>query len=171
MGKNAYDLKSALPNKVLDEDGNITDLFGKPVNPSSQAYANKVSLPNKWLNPDGTYSTLTEIIGGAIDTDVFVIVEELPETGDPKKIYLVPDDKGGFIEYHWTGSKWDPVGMVEFDLSNYWTISQVQQAIANALQASKDYADTKKTEAISSANEYTDSAIQSSITQVLGGEY
>lgn len=112
MGKNAYDLKSALPNKVLDEDGNITDLFGRPVNPSSQAYMNKVSLPNKWLNPDGTYSTLTEIISGAIDTGIFVIVDELPASGNEQKIYLVPDGEGGFLEYHWTGTNWDPVGSI-----------------------------------------------------------
>lgn len=160
MGKNAYDLKSALPNKVLDEDGNVTDLFGKPVNPSSQIYVNKPSLPNKWLNPDGTYSTLTEIMGGAIDTNIFVTVEELPETGDPKKIYLVPDKTGKFIEYHWTGDKWDPIGMVEFNLSDYSTTQEMMNAIeASALQT------------LNEAKKYTDDQIQKNITKTLGGEY
>lgn len=161
MSERAYNMKSALPNKVLDEDGNITDLFGNPVVATSEAYRNKPSLPNKWLNPDGTYSTLTEIIAGAIDTDVFVIVDELPEEGNPKKIYLVPDDEGGFIEYHYVDGNWDPIGTVEIDLSNYWTISQVQQAIANALQASKDYADAGDATMLQSARTYTDNAIAS----------
>lgn len=142
MDNNAYNLKNALPNKVLDENGNTTDLFGNSVTPTSEAYVNKPSLPNKWLNPDGTYSTLTEIIGGAIDTDIFVIVEELPQVGDPKKIYLVPDGEGGFTEYHYKNGNWDIIGSVSIDLSDYWTIEQVQQAIATALQSAKDYADT-----------------------------
>lgn len=158
MGKNAYDLKSALPNKLLNEDGNITDLLGNPVNVTSLAYKNKRALPNKWLNPDGSYSTLKDIIGGAIDTDLFVIVEELPDSGDPGKIYLAPDGEGGFIEYHYDeeNEEWSELGTVQLDLSNYWNIQEVQQAIATALQTSKNY---------------TDMAIQTSITQVLGGEY
>lgn len=159
MSERAYNMKSALPNKVLDEDGNITDLFGNAVTPSSEAYKNKPSLPNKWLNPDGTYSTLTEIIAGAIDTDVFVIVDELPEEGNPNKIYLVSDGEGGFIEYHYVDGNWDPIGMVTIDLSNYWTISQVQQAIANALQTAKDYADVGDAATLQSARTYTDNAI------------
>lgn len=161
MGTNAYDLKSALPNKVLDEDGNVTDLFGNSVVPSSEAYINKPSLPNKWLNADGTYSTLMELISGAIDTDIFVIVDELPEEGDSKKIYLVPDGEGGFTEYHYVDGKWDPIGTVEIDLSNYWTIPQVQQAIANALQTSKDYADAGDVSTLQSARTYTDNVIAS----------
>jgi len=158
MGKNAYDLKSALPNKLLNEDGNITDLLGNPVNVTNLAYKNKQALPNKWLNPDGSYSTLKDIIGGAIDTDLFVIVEELPDSGDPEKIYLVPDGEGRFIEYHYDeeNEEWSELGTVQLDLSNYWNIQEVQQAIATALQTSKNY---------------TDMAIQTSITQVLGGEY
>jgi len=130
MSERAYNLKSALPNKVLDEDGNTTDLFGNAVTPTSEAYKNKPSLPNKWLNSDGTYSTLTEIIAGAIDTDVFVIVDELPAEGNPKKIYLVPDGEGGFNEYHYINGKWDPVGTIDMSISPqvfYWD-GNTQQA-------------------------------------------
>ena len=141
MSERAYNMKSALPNKVLDEDGNTTDLFGNPIVATSEAYKNKPSLPNKWLNPDGTYSTLTEIIAGAIDTDVFVIVDELPEEGNPKKIYLVPDGKGGFIEYHYVDGKWDPIGTVEIDLSQYSTTDEMNAAILAALNSAKAYTD------------------------------
>ena len=196
-----YDLKKSLPNKMVNENNTITDLAGNPVTNATIEYENKPALPNKWLNPDGTYSTLAEILSGMIDTDLFIVVEELPASGNVNKIYLLADGDT-LKEYHWTGTKWDPIGMVEFDISKYSTTEQMNTAITDALnqakayadnvlqdakdytdaeiakidlagtlQSAKDYADTKKSEAISSANGYTDSAIQSSITQVLGGEY
>lgn len=130
MNEDVYKNKRALPNKMLNEDGSITDLFGNAVTPSSEAYKNKSSLPNKWLNPDGTYSTLNELIAGAIDTDIFVIVDELPEEGNPKKIYLVPDGEGGFDEYHYVDGKWDPIGAIDMGGSPqvfYWDSTKTQQ--------------------------------------------
>lgn len=163
--------KQALPNKLLQDDGTITDITGKAVTSAVDAYNTKPALPNKFLNPNGSYSTLNEIIASIVDTSIYVIVEELPQEGNPQKIYLVPSKNGSFIEYHWTGSKWDPIGMIEFDISQYSTTEEMNQAIASALLSAKDYADTKKAEAISSANGYTDTAIQTSIIQVLGGSY
>lgn len=200
-----YELKKSLPNKMVNENNTITDLAGNAVTNAVTEYENKPALPNKWLNPDGTYSTLADILSGMIDTDLFIVVEELPASGNVNKIYLLAD--GDILkEYHWTGTKWDPIGMVEFDISKYSTTEQMNAAIAAALNsakayadaklaeaksyadglandydpagsassaeaAAKDYADTKKSEAISSSNEYTDTAIQTSITQVLGGSY
>lgn len=132
MNNDAYDLKSALPNKVLDENGNITDLFGNSVEPSSQAYMNKPSLPNKWLNADGTYSTLVELISQAIDTDIFVIVTELPTVGEENKIYLVPkENHQGFVEWIYADGQWDTLGELEIDLSDYPTIEDMQQYVGN----------------------------------------
>ena len=200
-----YELKKSLPNKMVNENNTITDLAGNVVTNAVTEYENKPALPNKWLNPDGTYSTLTDILSGMIDTDLFIVVEELPASGNVNKIYLLADGET-LKEYHWTGTKWDPIGMVEFDISKYSTTEQMNTAITAALNqakaytdaklveaksyadglagnydpagsassaetAAKSYADTKKSEAISSANRYTDSAIQSSITQVLGGSY
>ena len=145
---NVYNMKQGLPNKALNEDGTVTDLFGNSVETPSIAWENKQALPNKWLNPDGTYSTLREIINGAIDTDVFVIVDTLPPVGNPKKIYLVPDGKGGFTEYHYTDDKWDPVGTVEIDLSNYPTKQDMAIAINAALQEAKQYTDNQVTGAL-----------------------
>lgn len=200
-----YELKKSLPNKMVNENNTITDLAGNPVSNAVIEYENKQALPNKWLNPDGTYSTLAEILSDMIDTDLFIVVEELPASGNVNKIYLLTDgDK--LTEYHWTGTKWDPIGMVEFDISKYSTTEQMNATIAAALNsakaytdaklaeaksyadglgsnydpagsassaetAAKAYADTKKSEAISSSNGYTDTAIQTSITQVLGGSY
>ena len=111
-----YNTKSALPNKLLQDDGTITDITGAPVTEAIDAYNAKPSLPNKFLNPNGSYSTLNEIISSMVDTSIFVVVEELPASGDPQKIYLVPDGQGGFTEYHWTGTAWDAIGALSVEL-------------------------------------------------------
>jgi hypothetical protein len=138
------DSKKGLPNKLLQADGSITDMLGNVVVNGDKSWEAKQALPNKFLNPDGTYSTLNEILSGAIDTDIFVVVDELPATGDEQKIYLVPDGKGGFVEYHWTGSSWDAVGSLDIDLSNYSTTQEMMNAIEAAalltLNNAKDYA-------------------------------
>jgi len=161
-----YDLKMSLPNKSYNEDGSTTDLLGNVVQNAVPEYENKASLPNKWLNPDGSYSTLLELISGAIDTELFIVVEELPSSGQTNKIYLLVDGDN-LIEYLWTGSKWDPIGMVQFDLSKYSTTEQMNEAIMAALNSAKAYTDNKFNE----AKKYTDDQIQEKITQVLGGEY
>lgn len=139
------DSKKGLPNKLLQADGTTTDMLGNVVVNPDSAWDSKPALPNKWLNPDGTYSTLNEIIASMVDTSIYVIVDELPTEGDPQKIYLVSDGKGGFVEYHWTGTKWDPIGMVEFDISKYSTTQEMMNAIEAAgiltLNSAKAYTD------------------------------
>ena len=154
------DSKKGLPNKLLQADGTVTDMVGNVVINPDKVWDAKPALPNKWLNPDGTYSTLNEIIASMVDTSIYVIVDELPSEGNPQKIYLVPDGKGGFVEYHWTGTKWDPVGMVEFDISNYSTTQEMMNAIEAAgiltLNSAKDYADGKASTAEQNAKDYAD---------------
>lgn len=147
-----YELKKALPNKSYNENGTTTDLLGNEVINPVKEYENKPSLPNKWLNPDGSYSTTLELISEAIDTELFVVVEELPATGQTNKIYLLAQQDGSCVEYLWVNNKWDPVGMVQFDLSKYSTTEQMNAAIAAALNTAKAYADDKLAEAKS----YTD---------------
>ena len=155
-----FDSKKGLPNKLLQADGSVTDIQGNTiVNPDS-AWDSKPALPNKWLNPDGTYSTLNEIIASMVDTSIYVIVDELPQEGNIQKIYLVPDGKGGFVEYHWTGTKWDPVGMVEFDISKYSTTQEMMNAIEAAgvltLNSAKTYAEGQASTAEANAKSYAD---------------
>lgn len=164
MAKNdtdiTYILKKALPNKLLQDDGTVTDITGAQVINPVDSYNAKPALPNKFLNADGTYSTLNEIIATMVDMSIYVMVDTLPESGDPQKIYLVPDSKGGFVEYHWTGDKWDPIGMVEFNLADYPTTKDMMDAIgASALTT------------LNNAKKYTDDQIQKNIAKVLGGEY
>lgn len=121
--------KLALPNKLLQDDGSITDITGNPILGSVPEYDAKASLPNKFLNADGTYSTLNEIFADIADTDLFVPVETLPEEGDPRKIYLVPNGSGTFDEYHYdaTLKKWDPFGVL--DVSNLVTTEELNNVV------------------------------------------
>lgn len=158
IDERVYELQSSLANKSMNPDGTVTDLAGNPVDPATadEGWLNKPSLPNKWLNPDGSISTLSEIVASIVDTDIFVIVDELPASGNPKKIYLVPNGSGGFDEYHWTGTKWDNIGMIEFDINNYDTKEQVNAKITAALQEAKTY---------------TDNQITARVGNLLGGAY
>lgn len=153
-----YESKKALPNKLVQEDGTVTDIVGREVIISTDAYDNKPALPNKFLNPDGSYSTLNAIIAEMVDNELFVVVEELPATGENNKIYmLVQDDK--LIEYAWINNKWDPIGMVEFDIENYYTKSEVTQLITTALNSAKAYADSQDIITLQAAKDYTDATV------------
>lgn len=124
----SYTLKNSLPNKLLQDDGTITDITGKPVTSSVKEYDHEPALPNKFMNPDGTYSTLNQIIGQMVDTTIFIIVSELPEVGKENKIYLLPNEKGGFDEYYYEDGKWDTMGVLEYTpmvaMDNYDTINR-----------------------------------------------
>ena len=154
------DSKAGLPNKLLQADGTTTDMLGNVVVNPDNAWDSKPALPNKWLNPDGTYSTLNEIIASMVDTSIYVIVDELPPEGNTQKIYLVSDGKGGFVEYHWTGEKWDPVGMIEFDITKYSTTQEMMNAIEAAgvltLNSAKTYAEGQASTAEQNAKDYAD---------------
>lgn len=108
-----YDLKKAIPNKLLNPDGSLTDWSGNPVENVVEEYRLRPALPNKFLNPDGSYSTLQDVLPH-VDTELFIIVEELPEEGIPNKIYLVPAKDGQFDEYFWnTNNQWDKIGTID----------------------------------------------------------
>lgn len=156
MSEAILNSKVSLPNKLLQDDGSITDIAGKIILESVPEYDAKASLPNKFLNADGTYSTLNEIFAEVADFDLFVIVVELPEIGDPTKIYLVPNGEGTFDEYHYddTLNKWDPFGVL--DVSNLATKEEVTQCLTNATI----YARTQAANAESNAKQYTDTQIE-----------
>lgn len=116
----SYTLKNSIPNKLIQEDGTVTDITGKAVTGSVPEYDDKPALPNKFLNPDGSYSTLSEILGKVIDTTLFIVVDTLPEIGNPNKIYLVPNDTGSFDEYFWNNkNQWDKIGALNVPMQAF----------------------------------------------------
>lgn len=130
----AYELSKALPNKWLNPDGSITDGQGNIISPATtnmaEVYKTSKSLINKFIDVDGETKTYEQI-----SMDLFIPVDELPEVGEKNKIYLVPADNGTFDEYYWVvdQGKWEELGNVSLDLSNYPTIDQMDKAIDEAI--------------------------------------
>ena len=129
-----YELSKALPNKWLNPDGSITDGQGNIISPGNQSmaelYKNSKSQVNKYIDTDGEAKTQAQI-----SAEIFVPVDKLPETGEKDKIYLVPAEDGTFDEYYWVvdQNKWEVLGNVRLDLSNYPTFDQMNTAIDNAV--------------------------------------
>ena len=61
------------------------------------------------------------------------IVDELPEVGDPKKIYLVPADETKtqniYDEFLYINNMWEQIGSTAIDLSNYYTKDEVDDEL------------------------------------------
>jgi hypothetical protein len=74
---------------------------------------------------------------GTMSQDLLIIVTELPETGEPSKIYLLQNDgnvSGNvFDEYIWINNEWEKIGTLAIDttvdLSNYYDKSEVDLLI------------------------------------------
>lgn len=67
-------------------------------------------------------TTVGNLLGDALDKELFIIVQTLPATGIPNKIYLVPTGETGnsYEEFIWLENKWEPFGLITIDLSNYY---------------------------------------------------
>lgn len=126
-----YEVKKSLPNKLLQDDGTITDFEGNIIESASEEYDSKKAIPNKLLNPDGTYSTFTEVLAKLMDTALFIVVDELPEVGLENKIYLLDTGSAGVDEYVYVEGEWHKMGEMTLDLSNYTTTEEVEQMITS----------------------------------------
>ena len=128
----AYELSKSLPNKWLNPDGSVTDGQGNIITPANEAgafmYKNSKSVVNKFVDIDGETKTYEQI-----SMDIFTPVDVLPETGEKNKIYLVPTGNGTFDEYYWAVDKWELLGNVMLDLSDYPTFDQMNAAIQDAV--------------------------------------
>lgn len=61
--------------------------------------------------------------GGSGGGLTVIVVEELPQTGDTTKLYLVPKQDTGdnniFEEYIWVENEWELIGTTDIDLTDY----------------------------------------------------
>lgn len=121
-----YDLFKSIPNKLLNSDGSITTIDKQDISNAVHEYKLSKAIPNKFLNPDGTYSTLDALLGKIVDTTIFIVVDTLPDAGEPNKIYLVPNNIGSFDEYFWNNkNQWDKIGALNVPMQafeNYPTL-------------------------------------------------
>ena len=83
-----------------------------------------------------------------------VIVEELPEEGNPNYIYLVPNDEGEqpdvYEEYIWLADeeRYELIGGVSIDLTNYVTLDSAQ-----TISGVKTFSSGVKTSSVSSTED------------------
>lgn len=117
---NSLDNIPAIPNKLLQRDGSVTDFAGQTSANPVMEYTNRPALPNKFLNPDGSYSTFDELLGKIVDTNIFIVVDTLPKIGKSNKIYLVPNNTGSFDEYFWNSkNQWDKIGALNVPMQAF----------------------------------------------------
>lgn len=130
--KTSYDLSKALPNKLLNADGSITDFQGNLISPpndmNAKVYMQLKSIPNKFITDAGKIAEYAQV-----SMDIFVLVDVLPDSGVDNKVYLTPGENGIFNEYYWTGDHWDMLGTINLDLSEYPTYDDMNAAINNAV--------------------------------------
>ena len=76
------------------------------------------------------YVPLISIVGGG-----YKMVDTLPQTGDTRYIYLVPDGHDGYNRYVWDASEnqWISLGSTTVDLSDYYTKSEIDGMISNIM--------------------------------------
>lgn len=110
------------------------------------------NLVNYYLKSDTyTKSEVNALIGKIIPFTIKK-VSELPETGQDNIIYLVPNTNGDenniYDEYLWLDGKWEPIGTTRIDLSDYYTIEQVNEKfvekIAGKSLSTNDYTNSDK---------------------------
>lgn len=128
-----YELSKALPNKLLNADGSITDFQGNIISPANttnaEVYKTSKAIANKFMAENDEIKTYAEV-----SLDIFIIVDVLPEEGEKNRIYVVPSENSMFDEYFWNENKqWDKIGEVKIDLSNYPTFDQMNNAIDTAI--------------------------------------
>ena len=68
-----------------------------------------------------------------VDTQLYLVVTELPTTGVVNKIYLVPgsdpETQNVLDEYIWVDNAWEKIGAVKVDLSNYFNKTEINSIL------------------------------------------
>lgn len=117
-----------------------------------------VRATNLTINGD-TY-TIEQLKNGEGLSDLFsgasfgyLIVDALPDEGEPNIIYLVYDeDSGTYVEYLWLSQEetWEELGSVgDVELTNYYTKSEVDTLLGG-------YAETSDLATVATTGSYTD---------------
>lgn len=122
--------KSELPTKVsqLENDSNFATKTEIP--DVSQFITKGVNdLVNYYLKTDTYTKTEVNDIVGAIKTISMKVVDKKPTNPQTNIIYLIPNAKAEleniYDEYIYVNNKWEIIGSTAIDLSDYYTIEQI----------------------------------------------
>lgn len=91
----------------------------------------KTSKQDKLTAGSGIEITSSNVINVTLDTTLFEVVTELPESGVANRIYLVPmtdtEEKNMYAEYLYVNGAWEKIGekQIQTDLSNYYNKGEI----------------------------------------------
>lgn len=144
VGKNESDITTNASN-IQQNSLAISNLTTQVDSNSKLITDTRNNLANNYYTKNQTYTKeeVKSLLGTAAGFQ-FVIVEELPEKGDPTKIYLVPITPKNDIaketvvdnyynEYIWLAEeqRYENIGSTQIDLSDYYTKSQIDLLLQN----------------------------------------
>jgi hypothetical protein len=143
-GLSQNDLTDALKQMILDQfDGTWASLSGKPSNVSAWtndanyqtavqvSSAISAALLASGFQTAAQVEALIEAALATIDTEIFIVVEELPlvSAANPNKIYLAPAAGGtaGNALEEWVAvdGVWEKIGSVDVSLAGYFNESNL----------------------------------------------
>jgi galactitol-specific phosphotransferase system IIB component len=159
-GLSQNDLTDELTQMILGQfSGSWNDLADRPANVSywtndanyqsalQVSSAISTALTASGFQTAAQVEALIEAALATLDTDIFIVVDELPDPGDalPNKIYLVPASDGisgnSLEEWIVVNGKWEKFGAVALSLDGYFnetnltpiTNSEIDAMIASLL--------------------------------------
>lgn len=138
---------SLYPNTTLmtDTAGVIIDCeYNRDINKFSGVDVDVPTKTSQLIN-DSNFATQDYVDEEIANFDFIKIVTELPETGLVNRTYFVPKQDPAtndlYDEYMWVDNKWELITtkQIEVDLTNYYTKTEVDNAIAGIEAGGEDW--------------------------------
>lgn len=148
------DVETAFNDKLAEEktareqtDAKLNALGEKVATLESKGFITKevANLVNYYLKSEVYNKTeidafIEQLNGLGIS---FKTVNELPETGENKHIYLVPAktsaDKNIYTEWIWVNGAWENIGSTDINLSDYYTKKETDKLLSNVAMPDNYY--------------------------------
>lgn len=112
------DIREEVEQAIIGLDNNKLDKVWNNITSQTTTNLNDEFV----LNSGGAVykTTLANILSYVVPIDIFIIVSELPATGVPNKIYLVPSEdpelQNTLDEFIWINNTWERIGGISIDL-------------------------------------------------------
>ena len=124
---------------------------------------------NALINDTHYTKSQVDTIVSALNTGGFIKVDELPETGTEKYIYLVPkedeEERNIYEEYIWFDEEWEKIGDTAIDLSGYATLSDLSGAVSDLTDAIAAAETAAKNASVPTSRTIAGLALSSDITK------
>lgn len=122
-------------DSVYEIDLEILKIIQEGGGGGAQIDDTSVSTKTTWSSS----KIVSELADAGFDIE---IVTELPSVGDPHTIYFIASSSSQtgnvYDEYMYINDNWEQVGSTAVDLSNYYTKSEIDTSVGNALALKQD---------------------------------